>query len=408
MSAKVSIINIGNELLLGQSVNTNLSWLGQELAAIGLPIDRSVTVRDDANAINSALSREWHDSDVVIMTGGLGPTKDDITKAVIAGFFEKKLEFRQEIWDKVQLVFTFRGMQTPEINRSQAMVPAGFEAFINTLGTAPGLYYNDNGKLFFALPGVPVEMKYLFSEYIRDILSKTFPGKPVILRTIHTWKTSESALAERLADIPIPDDINLAWLPQTGRVDLRIYGSDEASISQLYDIIHSRITENVWGYDNDNPSSVLHDLMLEKELTLSAAESCTGGLVGKLITNIPGASSYFLGSIVSYNNLLKSHLLDVKNHTLEGFGAVSIETAGEMAEGIRNKTKSDIGISVTGITGPEGGSKEKPVGTVCFAIASKKGTVSQRLIFNGDRNTISFKAAEFSILLLIDYVRREI
>jgi nicotinamide-nucleotide amidase len=406
MSVKVSIINIGNELLLGQTINTNLSWLGTELAAIGLPVSRSATIQDDADAIKAALHQEWQSNDVVIMTGGLGPTKDDITKQVIADFFVKKLEFRADIWEKVQSVFALRDLPTPEINRSQAMVPEGFETYPNARGTAPGLAYSELGKLFFAFPGVPIEMKYLFNEYLRNVLHKSFPTEPIILRTIHTWKTSESALAERLEDIEIPEGINLAWLPQTGRVDLRIYGRNELKIIQLFDKIRTKIAENIWGYDGDTPASVLHDLLTEKKLTLSAAESCTGGLVSKLITDIPGASSYFLGSIVSYSNSIKSEVLGVSEKILNTFGAVSNETACEMATGILAKTKSDIGIAVTGIAGPEGGSKEKPVGTVYFAVASATKIENAKAIFNGDRNTVRHKAAEYVILTTIEYIRR--
>jgi nicotinamide-nucleotide amidase len=408
MDVKVSIINIGNELLLGQTVNTNLSWLGTELAFLGLPVTKAVTIQDDPEAIRTALSQEWQQSDVVIMTGGLGLTKDDITKAVIADFFGKEMEFRPEIWEKVQAMFAFRGMATPEINKSQALVPEGFEAFTNARGTAPGLCFKDNGKLFFALPGVPVEMKYLFGEYISDILKKAYSRKPIILRTIHTWNTSESALAEKLSELRIPDEIKLAWLPQTGRVDLRIYGSNEWQINELHDKIQALAAEYVWGYDGDTPASVLQNLLLEKELTLAAAESCTGGLVGKLLTDVPGASNYFAGSLVSYSNPLKQSMLGVKGETLERSGAVSIETAQEMAEGIRKEAKADIGISVTGIAGPEGGSSEKPVGTVCFGIASGKGTYTGKTVFTGDRNGIRTKAAEYLILSTIEYIRREL
>jgi nicotinamide-nucleotide amidase len=406
MKAKVSIINIGNELLLGQTVNTNLSWLGQELAAIGLPVNRSVTIQDDADEIKATLATEWQNNDVVIVTGGLGPTKDDITKAAIADFFEQKLEFRQDVWEQVQSIFSHREMPTPEINKSQAMVPERFEAFPNDRGTAPGLHFKENGKLFFALPGVPIEMKYFYSEYIRDILSETFPAKPVILKTIHTWNASESALAERLSDLVIPEGIQLAWLPQTGRLDLRIYGNDEGKVNLLFDQIISMIEDKVWGYDNETPAAVLQSLLVDKKMTLATAESCTGGLVGKMITDVPGASKYYLGSVVSYTNAMKFGVLGVNHQTLDGFGAVSIETAMEMAEGVRTQTKADLGIAVSGIAGPEGGSPEKPVGTVCFAITSDKENFVFKSVFNGDRSSIRHKAAEHILLSTIEFVRR--
>jgi nicotinamide-nucleotide amidase len=405
MSIKVCIINIGNELLLGQTVNTNLSWLGRELAAIGLPVNRSYIVRDEADEIRNALKDAWQEHEIVLVSGGLGPTRDDITKTCLADFFHKQSEFREDVWVSVKAIFQHRGLEVPEINRSQAMVPEGFTAFINHNGTAPGLYFSSGDKKLFALPGVPLELKGLFSEYIRPLLQKEYALAPVFIKTIHTWGISESALAEKIKTEMIPETVQLAWLPQTGRVDLRLYGQDREQVESCAEDISRQVTEYVWGWDEETPSGVLHKLLLEKKLTLAAAESCTGGLVQKLITDNPGSSAYFAGGVISYSNAVKNSLLKVSEQTLEQHGAVSLETAEEMAEGVRTLLTTDIGISVTGIAGPEGGSKEKPVGLVCFSVSADGIKASRKTIFNGDRQLIRWKAAEYIILMLTEQIR---
>jgi len=405
MSIKVCVVNIGNELLLGRTINTNLSWLGTQLTELGLPVTRSVTIQDIPQEIKETLIQEWQQNDVLILTGGLGPTDDDLTKMVIADFFGKNLEFREDVWKDVQEIFTRRNIVIPEINRSQAMIPTDFIALKNTKGTAPGLYFSENGKHFFALPGVPLEMKSLFTDFIRDILSTNFACEPIHIRQLHTWNVSESVLAEKLTGLDIPEDVKLAWLPQIGRVDLRLYGKNLVPINKLYDEIYEIAKDWIWGKDDETPQSVVYNLMTTQKLTLSVAESCTGGLVQELMTSISGASNYFSGGIISYNNDVKINQLNVKQETLESYGSVSIETASEMALGVRQVLNSDVGISITGIAGPKGGSREKPVGTVCFGISDKSQLITKRIVFNGNRETIRIKAAEYVILLLINHIR---
>lgn len=405
---KVCIINIGNELLLGKTVNTNLSWLGSRLAEIGLPVTRSITIRDEADEIKSALENEWQQHEVVILTGGLGPTKDDITKAVIADFFGKVLEYQPEIWQHITQMFARRGIAIPEINKGQAMVPAGFMALRNDHGTAPGLYYTSENKHFFAMPGVPLEMKYLFDTHISGALSAAFPSKPVVMRTLHTWNVSESALAEKLEGITLPENVQLAWLPQTGRVDLRVYGSDLELVESTRTAIYDIISQNVWGVDEDTPAGVLQDLCINHKLTVAAAESCTGGLAAKLITDRAGASAYFISGVVSYSNAVKVSMLGVKSITLDTYGAVSSETAREMSTGIRAISDASIGLSITGIAGPEGGSDDKPVGTVYFGLDGFGTVHTWKMVFQGDRQSIRFKAAEHGILSAIDFIRSKV
>jgi nicotinamide-nucleotide amidase len=403
---KSAVITIGNEILLGKTVNTNLTFLAQELANLGLPVDYSVTVKDEATAIHQALRQCWEKYDVVITTGGLGPTTDDITKQEIASFFGKKLVFNEEVWEQVQKIFAARNMPTPEINRSQAMVPEDFIALKNERGTAPGLFYEEGEKSFFAFAGVPVEMKHIFLTQAKPILEKKYGTQDkVIQRTIHTFGIAESALAELLSDFQPPENVNFAWLPQPGRVDLRFYGTDAQAIEKVFNECYSRVQTYAWGFDDDTPVSVLHHILREKKLYLSVAESCTGGLVQKMVTDLAGSSDVFLGGVVSYANEIKVKILKVKAETLSKYGAVSEECAREMVTGVRDLTDSDIAISTTGIAGPEGGTAEKPVGMVCFGFSVHNNIWSITHIFNGDREIIRQQAAEFALLNLIKYLQ---
>ncbi|MCB5245535.1 MAG: competence/damage-inducible protein A [Candidatus Cloacimonadaceae bacterium] len=403
---KSAVITIGNEILLGKTLNSNLAFLAQELANLGLPVDYAVTVKDEAAAIHQALKHCWNKYDVVITTGGLGPTTDDITKQEIASFFGKKLTFNAEVWEQVQQIFATRNMPTPEINRSQAMVPEDFIALKNERGTAPGLFYEEGEKSFFAFAGVPMEMKHIFLTQAKPILEKKYGTQDkVIQKTIHTFGISESALAELLTDFQPPEKVSFAWLPQTGRVDLRFYGTDSQAIEQAFNECYPQIKQYVWGFDEDTPVSVLHHILREKKLYLSVAESCTGGLIQKMVTDLAGSSDVFLGGVVSYANELKIKVLKVKPETLKNFGAVSEECAGEMVQGVKELTGSDLAISTTGIAGPEGGTSEKPVGMVCFGFSVLNDIWSKTHIFNGDRELIRLQAAEFALLNLIRYLQ---
>jgi nicotinamide-nucleotide amidase len=396
-----AIISIGNEILLGKTVNTNLAWLACRLAEIGIPVDYCVTIPDDSEAIHQALEYCWGRYDVVITTGGQGPTDDDITKAEIARFFDKDLVFHPDIWLHVQTLFSRRGMPTPEINQSQAMIPAGFTALPNNLGTAPGLYFCDSGRHFFALAGVPVEMQHVFNTQVSSILRQSFPGmNPVFQRTVHTFGISESALAEKFAGTEIPQGVSMAWLPQTGRVDMRFYGNDHATVMNFAAVAAEKVSEHVWGYDDETPAEVLGSLLRDMGLTLSSAESCSGGLVGKLMTDPAGASDYYLGSVVAYHNYIKTKVLNIPEAVISQYGAVSEECALAMARQIKRLTESLVSISITGVAGPTGGTNEKPVGTVWFGYSVLAEEWTLRSVFSGTRDSIRHKAAEYAILAL--------
>ena len=397
-----AIISIGNEILLGKTVNTNLAWLASELAAMGLPVECSITVKDDPEAIGSALRQCWKHYDVVISTGGLGPTDDDITKQEIARFFGRELVFDEKLWQHVQNLFSKRGLPTPQINRCQAMVPAGFTALSNWRGTAPGLYYSDQGHCFFAFAGVPAEMMHVFETGAKPILlDKYHDLEPVLQKTLHSFGISESALAEALCPLNLPRGVHLAWLPQTGRVDLRFYGERESLIETAIQAAKEKIGKYLWGSDEDTPVSVISALLREQGLKISIAESCTGGLLQTMLTDLAGSSDIYAGGVVSYSNELKNKLLGVSAETLSRHGAVSTECALEMVEGIKSLTNSQAAISVTGIAGPDGGTKEKAVGTVHFGFSLFKDVWSVVHIFSGDRQAIRYKAAEYALLHMI-------
>lgn len=406
MNVRSIVISIGNEILLGRTLNGNLAFLGVELSRLGIPIHRCICIKDEADEIFRALKEAWQDADVVITTGGLGPTKDDITRASLADFFGKELLFDEEVWQYIGDMFSRRGMKMPVSNRVQAMVPSGFSVLQNERGTAPGLHYCEGRKHFFALQGVPSEMKHIFSTQIAGILAEAYPeAEALVQRDLHTFNIGESALAEIVHEAELPQNLTLAWLPQTGRVDMRIYGSDLRALDEAETIIRKKAGKYIWGVDQDDPPQCLVSLLKERKLTIAIAESCTGGLLQKYLSDVAGVSEVFLGGVVSYSNEAKTSLLKVDPAIIDQYGAVSAECALAMAEGAERLFGSRVAISVTGIAGPDGGSPEKPVGTVYFGFCvAGKSFTEYKLLF-GDRESIRHKAAEAAILLLYNTLK---
>jgi len=401
-----AIISIGNELLLGRTLNSNLAWLGMQLAELGFPVLYSETIPDSPEAIREALDYCWQKFDVLITTGGLGPTQDDLTRDSIAGFFGSRLGFDDDVWQHINALFAYRNVPLPDSNRCQAMVPEGFSVLKNDRGTAPGLHFSASGKHFFALQGVPLEMRYVFDAHVRSILKSSFADlESIVVKNIHTYGVGESTLAEMINIDKLPRTVNLAWLPQTGRVDLRLYGEDSAAISTALEYIKEIAGSYIWAYDELDPASHLLAILKEKKYCLAVAESCTGGLVQRFLTDVPGASEHFLGGIVSYANSIKTEVLGVPTGLLEDHGAVSEECARAMALGVQKLCKSDVALAITGIAGPDGGTAEKPVGTVYYSWCIKQKQYSVHKIFTGDRNSIRHKAAEAAILELSNSLR---
>ncbi len=400
---KIGLITIGNEILTGKTVNTNLSWIGTELIRLGQRIHRSMTVMDRADDIHEALDRFVRDCDLVLTTGGLGPTKDDITKRVIADFFGRKMVFSEEVWQQVQERFSKRGIEMPLINRNQAELPEGFVALKNPYGTAPGLLYEHDGKIFVAMPGVPHEMKALMTDHVLPMLKQRIPDAEFFIETIHTSGIAESRIAELTDDLILPEGTELAYLPQTGRVSLRMMSQSRDDVDWVKSRLQETLGDYIWGYGDRKPSDEAHELLLMKGKRVAFAESCTGGLIQKILTDRPGSSKYLVGGVVAYSNEVKQAVLGVSRETLDIHGAVSEETAIEMARGARKLFNVDIAGAVTGIAGPDGGTDEKPVGLVYIAVDNGERVFVEKHRILGVREIVRQISADRLLLLMIKH-----
>ena len=387
------IITIGDEILIGQIVDTNSAWIAQELNKIGMRVKQISSVSDNRRHILAALDEAKSRADVILMTGGLGPTKDDITKKTIADYFGVQLVENTETLTHVEAIFARFNRPLLEVNKQQAMVPENCQVILNKNGTAPGMWFNEKGKIYISMPGVPHEMMYMMEESILPKLKLELKLPVIIHKTILTVGEGESFLAQRIADIEdsLPDFIKLAYLPKLGQVRLRLsgYGEDGSFLQEKVNEYAAKIVErvsNVVAAEEDiTIEKAILDFMAKKGLTLSVAESCTGGYISHLITQHAGSSKVFLGGAISYSYELKEIMLGVKNETLWQYGAVSKETVTEMVEGALHSFKSDYAVAVTGIAGPDGGTPEKPVGTVWIAVANKDKTHTQKFSFGAKR-----------------------
>jgi nicotinamide-nucleotide amidase len=387
------IITIGDEILIGQIVDTNSAWMAGQLNNIGIRIKQISSVSDDREHILTALAEAAKRADVILITGGLGPTKDDITKKTIAGYFNVGMVENKAVLENVYSIFAKYNRPMLDVNRTQALVPENCEVIPNNNGTAPGMWFNEGGKIYVSMPGVPHEMMYMMEESVIPKLKSTLKLPFIIHKTILTVGEGESYLAERIADIEdaLPSFIKLAYLPKLGQVRLRLsgYGDNEAQLKTAVNDFATRITDrvaNVVAAEEDiTIEEAILNYMAGKGLTLSIAESCTGGYISHIITRHPGSSRVFLGGTVSYANELKESVLNVKHETLSTFGAVSEQTVTEMVEGALRNFKSDYAIAVTGIAGPDGGTQEKPVGTIWVAAANVDKTMVKKLTFGNKR-----------------------
>ena len=394
MQTFASIITIGDELLIGQVIDTNSAFVAQELNKIGISVKHRLAVGDVWDDIWEALDEESKNAEIIIITGGLGPTADDITKPLLCKYFDGKMVMHKETLEHVTHIFDVI-LKRPMIerNRKQAEVPDVCTVLKNDVGTAPGMMFEKNGKLFFALPGVPHEMKWLMENKIVSILSKKYINSFIEHRTLLTAGVGESFLAEMLIDFEssLPQNIKLAYLPNYGMVRLRLTGNDnnkEAllnTINQQFNTL-KLFVKNVMVTDEDLPLEVVvGNLLKQNNKTLSTAESCTGGYIAHLITSIAGSSSYFEGSVVSYSYSAKENVLNVERKALEKFGAVSEETVTVMAKNILQIMNTDYAIAVSGIMGPGGGTNDKSVGSVWVAVASKEKIITKLFKFRFDR-----------------------
>lgn len=392
-SARAEIITIGDEILFGQIVDTNTQWIGTQLTDIGIRPARKTSVGDNRQDILDAFTQASQRVDVVIVTGGLGPTRDDITKHTFCEYFGTELEINQDALALVTEFFAKRGRAMTELNIQQAALPKNCTYIPNLWGTAPGMWFEKDGVIYVSLPGVPYEMKSLMEFEILPRLKARFSTHIIQHKSIRTIGIGESFLAERISgwEDALPEHIKLAYLPHFGQVRLRLTGTGtdqdvlEKELAEQVASVLPLIEEHVFGYDSDELETVIGTLLMNSNATVGTAESCTGGYVANQITGIPGASRYYEGSVVSYSNDVKMNVLGVSSETLDAYGAVSEQTAREMAEGARRLLNTTFAISTTGIAGPDGGTAEKPVGTVWIACATPDETFTQLLTLRNNR-----------------------
>lgn len=407
---KSTIITIGDEILIGQILDTNSRYISQALNRIGVVVTERTSIGDSAEQIVSTLDRALAQSDVVIITGGLGPTKDDITKHTLAKYYNSELVYNEQVGSFVEQLLARRGIAFTELNRGQAMVPKCCTVLHNAHGTAPGMWFERDGKVVVSLPGVPFEMRHLIDDSVVPMLAERFELKAIVHRTMITSGIAESILAERIAtwEDNLPDVLHLAYLPAPNVVRLRLsaYEVDGQSISHMiddeFDKLKGIIPEAIVGFEDATVEQLVHRWMTENGKTLSVAESCTGGAIAAKFTAMAGASVYFNAGVVSYSNEAKRDILGVNMDDIVRYGAVSETVAIQMAEGVRRAGQSDYAVSTTGIAGPTGGSAEKPVGTVWIGVATPKGCFAVLKNCGTDRSQIIDRATAYAIKLLYD------
>jgi nicotinamide-nucleotide amidase len=411
---KAEIIAIGDELLYGQIVDTNSHWISQELDLIGVKVVRKTTVGDNREDILAAFAEADSRADVVLITGGLGPTQDDLTKPLLAEYFGCGIVEVPEAVEAVTAFFKQRGREITPLNILQGHLPSCCTYVPNGVGTAPGMWFEKNGTYWMSMPGVPHEMKKLMTDFVLPKLPSLFELPVIYHKVIKTVGIGESWLADLIQpwENALPKHIRLAYLPSLGQVRLRLtaFGMDrpilEREVDAQIQLVLPSIEDYVYGYDEETLESAIGKLLKNSGKTLALAESCTGGYISHLVTSIPGSSAYFNGSVVPYHNQFKENVLGVKDETLAGHGAVSEETVLEMAAGVRRMFGSDFGLSSSGVAGPDGGTDEKPVGTVWIACAGEGFAVAKKLQLSHDR-MLNIQVTGVAVLnLLRNYILR--
>lgn len=410
----IEIINIGDELLIGQVVNTNASFMAKELNIVGLNVNRITTIADDAQEIESSVLSALNNSDCVLITGGLGPTKDDITKYTLAKLFDSKMIEDNDVLENIRNIFNHRNYVLTPTNRLQAQVPEKCKVIENLIGTAPGMCFEKDNKLVVSMPGVPFEMKEMMTKHVIPILLSHYKPSAIFHKTIITQGVGESFLSDMIEEfeLALPKYIKLAYLPAANMLRLRLSarGEDQKTIKQELDNQVNKlmplIKDYFIGFDEGDLSLILAKLLLEKGKTIATAESCTGGNIAHSITINAGSSEYFKGSVIAYSNEIKINVLGVEEEAINNYGAVSEQVAKQMAIGALKKMKTDYAIATTGIAGPSGGSEEKPVGTVWIAIANNKGEcIAKKHNFFSSRENFINRTTNECFAMLIRHIK---
>ena len=408
---KVELISIGDELLIGQTVNTNASWLGETLSKSGAEIIKTVAISDKKNEIIASLNAIYDNTDCIIITGGLGPTKDDITKYTLAEYFGSKLKQDKHTLDKIESFFSQRNRPMLDSNYKQAELPIDCTILENDYGTAAGMWFEKNNKIFISLPGVPYEMQGIMTEQAIPKLKNRFKLKSMYYKTALTQGIGESFLAEKIQDWEnriYKNGLSLAYLPSAGIVKLRISSAkgrdDAAIIEDLFVELENLIPNHFFGYDDDTLPQIIGQQLIDKKLTIGTVESCTAGMLASQISSIPGASAYYEGALLTYSYKIKTSLANVPADLIQKEGAVSEPVAIQMAENGRDILGADICISTTGIAGPGGGTETKPVGMVWIAIATKDGTTTKKMQFSKHRE----RNIKMTVLSALNLLRLEL
>jgi nicotinamide-nucleotide amidase len=410
---QAEIITIGDEILIGQVVDTNSAWMAQQLNLAGIEVHQITSVHDDREHILNALNEAEQRADVILITGGLGPTKDDITKNVLCEYFDTSLVFHQPTFDTIQKMwFNKKGIPVNDLNQRQAMVPESCRVIPNQTGTAPGMWFEKNDKIFVSMPGVPFEMTAMMDSEILPRLKATGKTIHILHKTILTQGIGESMLAERLSawENSLPSTVKMAYLPSPMglRLRLSISGNDNEKMQSELDTalngLLPLISDCRYGFDDETLAQSAGKLLLQRSCTLSVAESCTGGNISHLITLTPGSSKWFTGGVTAYANSVKTAVLKVNSDTLEKYGAVSSQTAVEMAEGVRKLLNTDYSVATTGIAGPDGGSAEKPVGTIWICIAGPTKFICEKFVFGNDRERFIQRSSQTALHMLRKFI----
>ncbi|CAN5363121.1 competence/damage-inducible protein A [soil metagenome] len=395
------IITIGDEILIGQIVDTNSAWIGQQLNLQGIKVHQITSVSDHREHILNALKEAAARVQIVLITGGLGPTKDDITKKTLCEYFGVAMVFDPEAYKDVERLFRLRGREVTTINRLQAEVPSNCTTLYNKVGTAPGMWFEEKGIVYISMPGVPYEMKHIMSEMVLPKIKAQFKTPFILHHTLLTQGIGESFLSEKITvfEDSLPSGFKLAYLPSPGAVRLRLSASGEeqlirSKMNELVEELSIQIEEYLYGFNDDTIEEIVGKMLMEKNYKVSTAESCTGGFVSHLLTSVPGSSAYYEGSTVTYSYNSKTEILGIPADLINKNGAVSEEVVRMMAENVKQKFSTHCSIATSGVAGPGGGTPEKPVGTVWIAVSTPDGTIAKKVLLGDNRlRTIQVAAA---------------
>ena len=411
-SIKIEIITIGDEILIGQIVDTNSAWMAKELNRAGFELAQITSVHDDEQHIIETLELALNRADIVLFTGGIGPTKDDITKQTLCKYFDTKLIFHESVYKNIERLFIHRPNAMNELNELQAMVPENCTVIQNAVGTAPITWFEKNGKVIVSMPGVPNEMKHVMSMEIIPRLQTRFETPVLLHKTVQVYGYPESALALKIADWEnaLPGFIKLAYLPNSGIVKLRLSGllnnalELEFIMNQQIDLLSQLLGKSIVAYEDIPMEKQIGNMLLSQGKMVATAESCTGGNIAHLFTSIPGSSEFYKGTVVAYSNEVKENLLGVNADDILNFGAVSKTVVEQMAEGARKLLKSDVAIATSGIAGPSGGTPDKPIGTTWIAASSADVIISREYNFGNNREQNIHRATQAALLLLKEII----